>query len=224
MTKGWICKGGHPYYRIDGKKICPICAKIAELGLRKDRCAKFNHTVPAGHRHCPTCERYRKNPWQAELDQNGEATCTNGHHATHETLTYVRYPNGQVKRVCSQCLTLAAGAARDAAVAYAEGRHERGETRKRHRQRKRLPVDFFDWVVALRLIEGKIDEVYDMTRGTHVGPTAMEKWVAYNSTTDDYVFTRKFSNSIKSVRWQWAEAGEANGWPPKTLAQAMAEL
>lgn len=226
MTEGWICPDGHPLYLIDGEKICAICAEIERNGARPNRCKKRGHTVPRSAKNCRVCQRYRHAPWWEVLDTMGSATCPSGHEVTHEDLLYGIRSGGIVERKCHSCVRESWSKAHDVfmkrreEVAAAEGR----ELRHRDAPKKRLPIDYFDWVVSLRLIEGKIDEVYDMRRGEHVGATAMEKWVAYHSTGGDYFFTRKFDNSEKHVREQWPDVGLRKGWPPKTLAQAMSEL
>lgn len=225
MTEGWICEGGHPYYLIDGNKVCWVCEQIEKRGAKEGGCKKRLHTVHAGAAHCITCEKHRKRPWQKELDENGVATCPAGHEVTHESLKYSLSACGAPQRKCSICSDEAASHANSAyLIGRARKRAEKGLPPLQPREKVRFPIDYFDWVVALRLIEGKVDEVYDMKRGSHVGPTAMEKWVAFHSTTDDYPFMRRFDNSERHVRWQWPETGRVRGWKPKTLAQAMSEL
>lgn len=228
MTEGWICEGGHPLYLIDGEKFCPICILIAERGVKPQAPRGrrgCSHTVPMGVNSCYVCERHRKAPWLRALDQNGRATCPRGHEATHETLKYSRRGDAVVRR-CARCEEVGVAQAQRAflrrkeEIAAAEGR----QVRHRDDPKKRLPADFADWVVILRLIEGKVDEVYDMKRGEMVGATAMEKWVAYHSTSEDYNFTRTQPSGVHTVRHHWTETGQANGWKPKTLAQFMSEL
>jgi hypothetical protein len=226
MTEGWICEDGHPLYRIDDVKICKICPIIAEVGAKENRCRLMGHTVPVTSECCTICNQYSKIPWHKELDQNGVATCPAGHTVTHEDMLYNMRGGKSPERKCYQCVSAswkranAAYVAGREAVAAAEGR----EIDRRYKEARRLPLDYFDWVVALRLIEGKVDEVYDMRRDNNIGPTAMEKWVAYHSTTDDYNHTRTQPGGPKFVRHQWAETGQLKKWKPRTLAQAMSEL
>lgn len=225
MTEGWICEGGHPYYLIDGTKVCWACEQIKKYGPKEGGCKKRLHTTHEGAKNCITCEKHRKRPWQKDLDEHGTAVCPEGHEVTHETLKYSISACGAPQRACPICSSKAAAHANSQyLLSRARKREGKGLPPLPPRKKVRLPVDYFDWVVALRLIEGKIDEVYDMRRGTHVGPTAMEKWVAYHSTTDDYNYTRTAPDREYTIRWQWPEAGAAKGWKPKTLAQAMSEL
>lgn len=224
----WLCEGGHPYYLVDGTKFCPVCVKIAKVGAKKKRCVKMNHTAPADADSCALCQRFTKAPWLKQLDLTGETICPNGHANTHATLKYT-LRNGKIpERKCQACVDTSAKKAAETfrqnrmAVAEAEGR----ELDTRAKRRARFGPEYFDWVVALRLIEGKVDEVYEMMRGKHKGATAMEKWVAYHSTTDWDTprlirHTDKRPNNIRSA---WVVTGTQLGWKPKTLAQAMSEL
>lgn len=222
----WICEDGHPLYLIDGDKVCSICQQIAEHGARPGRCRLRGHTVPKNSNNCRACRRYREAPWFEELDATGSAVCPSGHHMTHENLAYGLRGGVWPERKCSQCVTEGWQKAHAAfmrnreSVAAAEGR----EVRRRSVPKVRLPSDYIDWVVALRLIEGKVDEVYEMKRGKHIGATAMEKWVAFHSTADSDIFERSCPGGVTSVRYQWREYGDRHKWKPKTLAQAMAEL
>ncbi len=228
MTPDWICEGGHPLYLIDGEKYCPICVAITEKGLKprgRSGPTPCAHTMPTGVKSCYVCERYRKSPWLQELDENGRGTCPGGHEVTHADLSYgIRGQYAQ--RRCAACAhdsVLKASRAfmkKKDEIAAAEGR----KVRRRTDPKVRLPVDYIDWVVALRLIEGKVDEVYDMNRGGHVGATAMEKWVAYHSTTDLYSYTRTTPTGPTHVRYQWVDMGVVKKWKPTTLAQAMSNL
>lgn len=225
MTEGWICEGGHPYYLIDGVKTCWVCEQIAELGQKESGCKKGLHTNAIGNKNCVTCEKHRKRPWQKELDEKGVALCPEGHEVTHDNLKYSLSSCGAPQRKCRTCSDTAASHANSAYVlSRNEGRAAKGLPPYEPRQKKRLPPEYFDWVVALRLIEGKVDEVYDMRRGEHVGATAMEKWVAYHTTNDSYPFARKSGDREQVLRYQWPELGIRRKWKPKTLAQAMAEL
>lgn len=219
----WICEGGHPYMMRDGVKYCPVCEAIASNGLRKiPRCPQ-NHTVPAGIKYCPTCERYRNSRWQKALDLTGQSTCVYGHTMTHDACYYGMRLGKWPERKCSICVKeRMMGANKIYQEQRAKTREEKG-LKKRPPKRKSLPPTFCDWVVALRLVEGKVDEVYDMRRDDTVGPTAMEKWVAYHSTPDNYVSTRTFNSGPSVVRYQWREYGDLKKWKPKTLAQAMRE-
>jgi len=225
----WICSGEHPLYLVDGTKVCMTCVKIAEVGAKRKRCIKMNHTVPADADSCALCQRFTKAEWLKQLDLTGETVCPNGHANTHATLKYTLRSGKIPERKCQECIDASAKKAAAtqrqirAAIAKAEGR----EMDTRAKRRRRLGADYFDWVVALRLIEGKVDEVYDMMRGKHKGATGMEKWVAFHSThgIDTSKFVRHDHNARPSnVRYQWTETGTALKWEPKTLAQAMAEL
>lgn len=225
----WICEGGHPYYLIDGVKHCPICVRIAEVGVKPTRCVKMGHTIPADVRSCSLCHRFTKADWQRQLDLNGEATCPKGHALTHATLAYIRRGSGVYERKCPTCIDVNWKAAGRQYRTNCEARAKREgrEMRRVGRPKKRFKPTDYDWVVALRLIEGKIDEVYDMMRGTHKGATTMEKWIAYCSTTehDSTRLIRRFgAGNDKHLRNQWAEYPEKAGWSRKTLAQAMNEL
>lgn len=226
MTEGWICEGGHPYYLVDGEKMCPICIKIADVGSRPKRCRVMGHLVPADQQWCTLCQRYTKLEWLRELDKTGTSTCPQGHEATHETLKYSLRSGKFPERKCEACVSSSwkkantAYIAKRMGIAQAEGR----ELQHRPKEKRRLAPEYFDWVVALRLIEGKIDEVYDMRRGTHVGATGMERWVAYHSTTDDYNYMRTTPSGPTHVRSSWVDTGKVKRWKPKTLAQAMSEL
>lgn len=223
MTEGWLCEGNHPYFLVDGKKFCPVCELIKEVGAKPERCRAMGHTVPIGKDHCPLCWRYRKALWQKELDLNGEAECPNGHRMTHETLLYTLRSGTVHERKCPNCIRESSARGRATAMANAKARHEAGLTKPRPAP-VRLPPEYCDWVVAYRLIMGQVDEVYDMKRGQHVGATPMEKWVAYHSTPEDYNHVRSNRTSGDRVlRYQWAEYGEQHGWEPKTLVQAIAE-
>lgn len=226
MTRGWICDGGHPLYLIDGKKTCPQCVIIAEQGAKKERC-KRNHTVALGNSNCPTCGVYRKRPWFKALDEAGMAPCPRGHEMTHDKLKYSVRQGRFAERKCSECSSTNSKAANSAMVKVrAEQRAAKGLPPLppvARRRGIRLKPDYIDWVVAFRLIEGKVDEVYDMQRGTHVGPTAMEKWVAYHSTPEDYTHMRTYQTHPGTVRHEWPKYGLRHGWKPKTLVQAIAE-
>lgn len=229
MTEGWICEGGHPYFMIDGEKVCPICVKIAVEGVRvSQRPCAGNHTRPMSHGNCRLCERYNKTPWQKELDLTGKATCPKGHSLTHEDLKYTHRQGKTPERQCGQCrydrIVTASKAyiKKREEIAAAEGR----EVRRKNAPKKRLPAESYDWVVALRLIEGKVDEVYDMVRDEHKGATLMEQWIAYCSTTeeDNTRMIRHHSGIPSYIRPQWKRAADSRGWKPKTLAQAMSSL
>jgi hypothetical protein len=225
MSK-WICDDGHPKYLVKGEIMCPTCAKIERVGLKSPRCKRRNHTVPLGEDTCPICFRYKKIPWLAELDEHGVADCPKGHHVKHADLAYSLRSGLHPERRCKQCMM--ANTKKSTMVNRAKWDAIRASgafvPTPRRVRKDRLKPEYCDWVVALRLIEGKVDEVYDMKRGDHIGPTAMEKWVAYHSTSEDYTHTRTFASGPNTVRHQWTETGRVNKWKPKTLAQAMSEL
>ncbi len=222
----WICPGGHPYYLIDGVKTCWVCDRIAEVGAKERGCKADLHQTPLGTSHCVTCEKWRKRAWSEELDTVGKAVCPDGHEITHETLKYMLGADGIPQRRCAECAITGRKRATASYVASREEHHAKNGTLMRRQQEKvRLPLDYFDWVVSLRLIEGKVDEVYDMMRGKHKGATAMEKWVAYHSVPRDFSAVRHLkSGETTGVHLSWATVGIARGWKPKTLAQAMAEM
>lgn len=226
MTRSWICSGGHPLYLIDGVKYCPTCELIAERGAKPKRC-KRNHIAIAGISNCATCGMYRKAAWLQELDEHGKASCPQGHEMTHAKLRYAVRQGKHAERKCSACSSTNSKKANTVMVKVrADQRAAKGLPPLppvAHRRGVRLKPDYIDWVVAFRLIEGKVDEVYDMKRGAHVGPTAMEKWVAYHSTPGDYAYMRTYEAHPGTVRHEWPKYGLRHGWKPKTLVQAIAE-
>lgn len=224
MTDSWICEGGHPYYLHEGKKVCSVCDEIKEHGLRKRPCRLGGHAMPANREECLTCKKYRLMEWHRELDKTGKAICKNGHEVTHETMRYSLIRPGVLQRACGGCVNMSANMAASVNKKKAAHRHAAGLTRRRPpKKTDALDHTYVDWVVVYRLAMGKVDEVYDMKRGDTVGATAMEKWVAYHSTPEDYLYTRNFPAGPATVRWQWREYGIKKKWEPKTLVQVIAE-
>lgn len=228
----WICEHGHPKYRIfqgTGSFLaCLICKKV-EKSINPRTC-KRSHPFPAEDRQCRLCMWYAQHPWLKELDEHGEAVCPKGHTVTHNTLNYRR----RGYRRCGECHKLGRGVA-----VKAMADNHRGRPNVNKGKRFGVKRTFADWVVVYRLIEGRLDEVYQMKRGTTTGPTPMEEWIAYNSTSplegahklaysdqDELIHSRGGSSKGKSHelalsfarRWEkWGTYGRDRKWEPKTI-------
>lgn len=233
-TLPWVCESGHPrywVYRADGarRKVCHICAKIAKSA--SPRMCIRGHTFPVEERQCRLCLIYRQNPWLKELDEKGIATCPRGHEMTHDTLNYSTHR----KRCCSTCFT----EARQRGVAACAAHHT-GKPNANRGKKYGVKKDFVDWVVVHRMINNQVEDVMQMKRGFSTGPTSMEKWVAYCSTTPMESAHRrayhgespKNGNSVSHMeiqRWEsmwssWGEEGRRKKWPRKTILDVLAEL
>lgn len=229
----WICELGHPKYRVfagTGSSLtCFICKKI-EKSLNPKVCLR-GHKYASEDRQCRLCMWYAQHPWLKELDTTGEAVCPRGHEVTHATLNYKR----RGYRRCPECHKLGRGIA---VKAMAEA--HRGKPNANRGKRFGVTRTFADWVVVLRLIEGRLDEVYQMRRGTTKGPTPMEEWVAYNSTRpgegawrlayseQNELLARRHgaremgkANELAASftrRWEkWGTYGRERKWEPKTI-------
>lgn len=105
MTEGWLCEGGHPFYLIDGAKVCFLCEEVARVGAKAAPCRAMGHVVPVTHKMCRVCEQYQKIPWRKALDLNGAGTCAKGHEVTHDSLIYSVRTGKGYERKCPHCVS-----------------------------------------------------------------------------------------------------------------------
>lgn len=239
--RGWLCEFGHPKYRVvhkgakhNSKRVCHICTKIEKSDPRI--CIR-GHKFPSAERQCRLCLIYRQNPWLKELDEVGIATCPRGHEMEHHKLNY----NTPGRRCCGVCYFEAKKKNIRAAQSSLVGKPNVNRGKK-----VGVAKTFVDWVVVHRLMEGRLDEVYAMRRGTTTGPTPMEEWVAYNSFNpmesahrlayseqDELCAKRSDTGKGKShvlimsftARWEkWGTYGRGRGWKPRSLRDVLSEL
>lgn len=236
----WICDKGHPKYRVkrpggQTPLVCHICAKVAKSA--SPRMCIRGHEFPVEERQCRLCLIYKQNPWLKELDENGKANCPRGHEMTHDTLNY----DTPKRRCCSTCYLTS----RQRAI-QAMAKQNTGKSNANKGKTYGVKKTFADWVVVLRLIEGRLDEVYSMKRGFTVGPTPMEEWIAHNSmnpmesahrlaySEQKELCTKRGpqtdkvkANSLASsfiIRWEkWGTYGRARKWEPKTMWELIGE-